>query len=240
MTMQLKARRTVLIIPFVVLGMTGCFSLGRNPPADRHYVLGGGLPSDTASPDFAALTIGVRRVQLASYLATPLIVVRHGTHRITFSEFHRWGEDLDGGIARAVAANLAARASVQRVDVAPWPIRERYDFLIQINVSRFEGAVPEESTATEGEVHLLATWEIMRQQDGAMLAGGTTDFRERGWRVDDYAGLLTMLDRGLNVLADDLVSCLASLGSAGTLGSGDDEAPVPARAPVLHCGTRPQ
>lgn len=240
MTMQTKARSTVLIIPFFMLGMTGCFSLSRNAPADRHYVLGGGLPSDTASPDFAALTIGMRRVQLASYLATPLIVVRQGAHRITFSEFHRWGEDLDSGIARAVAANLAARASVQRVDIAPWPVRERHDFLIQIHVSRFEGAVPEESTATEGEVHVLATWEIMRQQDGAMLAGGTTDFRQPGWRVDDYAGLLTLLDRGLNVLADDLVSCLGSLGSAGTLASGVDEAPVPARAPVLHCGSRPQ
>lgn len=240
MTTQLIARSTLLIIPFVMLGMTGCFSLGRNPPVDRHYVLGGGLQSDSASPDSAALTIGLRQVQLASYLATPLIVVRHGAHRITFSEFNRWGEDLDGGIARAVAANLTARPSVQRVDVVPWPVRERYDFLIQIHVSRFEGALPEESTATEGEVHVLAAWEIMRQQDGAMLAEGTTDFRGRGWRVDDYAGLLTLLDRGLNVLTDDLAICLGSLGSAGTLGSGDDKAHVPARPPVLHCGTQPQ
>jgi len=238
--MQPKTRNFGLIVPFVVLCMTGCFSLARNPPPDRHYVLGGGLPPDTAATDIAGLTIGLRRVLLASYLATPLIVVRRGTHRITFSEFHRWGENLDGGIARAVAAYLAARAPVQRADVPPWPVRERYDYVIQIHVSRFEGAAPEESTATEGEVHVLATWEIMRQQDGAMVAGGTTDFRQRGWRVDDYGGLLTLLDRGLNVLANDVVTCLGNLGPASRLEPGAGEPPVPARAPALHCVTRPQ
>lgn len=197
----------------LLMGTTGCFSLSREEPPQQHYVLGGGLQRGDAasSPEPAGLTIGVRRLQLATYLESPFIVIRRGTHEITFSEYHRWGERLDGGINRAVARYLAAGARYRSVDVAPWATREQYDYLIQMQVLRFEGLAPEGTTASVGEVHVLATWEIIRQMDGAVLARGTTDHREPGWQVGDYAGLVTSLDKGLHVLATDLMSSIASL-----------------------------
>jgi uncharacterized lipoprotein YmbA len=199
-----------------LIGLTGCFSLGRVEPPQRHYVLGGDRLQVSSAPpagDLAGFTVGVRRLRLASYLDAPFLVVRHGSNQIRYSEFHRWGEQLGGGINRAVAGYLGAQAPFRSVDVAPWPAREQYDYLIQLHVERFEGLAPEDPAAVEGEVHLLATWEIIRQRDGVVLARGTTDFREPGWRVGDYAGLVTLLDAGLNLLSAELASSLSSLGA---------------------------
>jgi uncharacterized lipoprotein YmbA len=209
----MRALRLLLVAG--VVGLAGCFSLARTEPVQRHYVLGGDLLQEngTQPGDPAGLVVAVRRLRLASYLEPAFLVVRQGPNEITYSEFHRWGEPLGGGINRAVAGYLAARAPLRGVDVAPWPAREQYDYLIQLHVERFEGVVADDPAATEGEVHLLASWEILRQRDGAVLARGTTDHRVSGWRVGDHAGLVTRLDAGLNLLSQDLATSLSSLGA---------------------------
>ena len=204
-------RTSALLLPFII---AGCFSLSRKTPVLEQYVLGGAPATDVAgtASGRTGLTIGLRQLDLAAYLATPAIVVRRGTQQIVTSEFHRWGEDLNQGINRALARYLAAQATVGAVNVAPWPVRSQYDYLIQLHVSRFEGVVANEAVALEGEVQVAASWEIIRQQDGAVLARGESNHRERGWRVGDYAGLVTLLDGGLNAIAQDLDACLGSLG----------------------------
>jgi uncharacterized protein len=207
----MKLTRSLGLLLFVTL--TGCFSLARDEPQQHHYVLSG-IPAQqvaAVSGTPTGLAIGVRRLQLATYLETPFIVTRRGTHEITFSEFHRWGERLDGGINHAVARYLTAGGRYRTVDIAPWSTRETYDYLIQMQVLRFEGRVPDGEAASVGEVHVLASWEIIRQLDGEVLARGTTDFREPGWRLGDYAGLVTSLDRGVSALSADLMSSIATL-----------------------------
>ncbi len=167
--------------------------------------------NEAPHPRLAGLAIGVRRLQLASYLESTSIAVRRGPQAITLSEFHRWGEPLPGGITRAVAAYLTAGAPFRAVDLAPWPLREKYDYLIQLHVLHFEGVAPADPAAREGEAHLLARWEIIRQGDGAVLARGTTNYRKEGWRVGDYAGLVTLLDTGVHVLSNDLMASLEKL-----------------------------
>jgi uncharacterized protein len=203
----------LLSIPLLI-GLAGCFSLGRGEPMQQHFVLGGAVQQQNAeaSRDLAGLVIGMRRLQISPYLETPLIVVRRGPHQIGFSEFHRWGERLDGGINQAVAGYLATGAAFRGVDVAPWPVREKYDYVIQLHVLRFEGMAPEDEAATGGEAHMLATWEIL-QQDGSVLARGTTDYRDRNWRVGDFPGLVASLDHGLSELSGDLMRSIAGLGA---------------------------
>jgi uncharacterized lipoprotein YmbA len=196
----------------LVVGLTGCVSLGRREPPQRYYVLGGDTLRLAAPPfpDVADVTVGVRRLKLASYLASSFLVVRRGPNQVGFSEFYRWGEPLGAGINRVVARSLVARG-FRDAAVAPWPAQGRYDYLIQLDVARFEGLAPEGPVATEGEVHLLATWEIIRQQDGVVLAQGTTDYRRPNWTVGDYAGLVSMLDEGLEVLAADVTAGVVGL-----------------------------
>ncbi|MEX2401602.1 MAG: PqiC family protein [Rhodothermales bacterium] len=211
MTYQIKAVHFTLLLALLVLA--GCFSLARDEPPQQHYVLGGSRLQETegSAERLAGVRIGLRRLQLAGYLTTPRIVVRHGLHEIRYAEFHRWGEDLGGGVNRALAGHLAAQASFEVIDVAPWPPQSRHDYLIQLHLQRFEGQVPEEPAASEGEASLLAIWEIIDPQDGAVLARGTTDFRAGGWVVGDYDGLVALLDTGLRELSDDLVEGLENL-----------------------------
>lgn len=197
-------------IPLVLFLLVGCFSLGRDSPPLEQYVLGGDRTTAEArsSVQVDGLTIGLRRLDLEPYLATPAIVVRRGPRQIMTSDFHRWGEDPRDGINRAVARHLAARSSVRAVDVAPWAVRSSHDYLVKIHVSRFEGVSPEEATATDGEAHVLATWEIIRPASGEVLARGGTDYRVGSWTVGNYAHLVDLLDRGLDELTADLVSRL--------------------------------
>jgi uncharacterized protein len=202
-----------------VIGLAGCGGLSRGAAPQQHFVLGGGLltPSEATPRDLAGVAVGVRRLQVAPYLESTSIVVRHGDQEVTFAEFQRWGEPLGDGIGRTLAGYLAAGAPFRAVDVAPWPLREEYDYLVQLHVVRFEGVAPAASdpagpsAEVPGGAHLLVRWEILRQRDGAVLARGTTDYRPEGWRVGDYPALVTLLDRGVRVLSDDLMARLQIL-----------------------------
>lgn len=199
--------------------VAGCFTLARPTPPLEEYVLGAGPRPGAAAPtrDAGGVTIGLRRLDLAPYLSTNAIVVRRGS-RIVTSGFHRWGEEPAAGIMRAVAVSLSAAPAVLAVDVAPWQVQAPHDYLVQLHVSQLEGVAAEDSTAREGEAHVMASWEIIRSQDGALVARGETDRRETGWRVGDYRGLVARIDKGLTGLATDLAACLDRLGPA-TAGS---------------------
>lgn len=230
---QRTARTLRLFGICALFTVAGCFTLARPTPPLEEYVLGQGPRAVAAAParDTGGVTIGLRRLDLAPYLATTAIVVRRGSRTVT-SGFRRWGEEPSAGIMRAVAASLSAAPTILAVDVAPWPVQARHDYLVQLHVSHLEGVASEDSTATEGEVHVLASWEIIRSQDGALVARGETDRREAGWRVGDYLGLVTRIDKGLTGLASDLAACLVRLAAA---------TPAPDAAAdgrVMVCGVR--
>lgn len=199
--------RTIMLCG--LLAQAGCFKLGRDTPVLQQYVLaGGGAQASAAAPPPAdGIIIGVRRLDLAPYLDMPAIVVRRGAHEIVISEFHRWGEDPGAGINRALAGHLRVTPGVRAADVAPWSPRAPHDYLIQLHVLRFEGVA--DSLASQGEAQLRATWEIIRPDDGAVLARGSTDYRQQGWHVGDYASLVRLLDQGLSGVARDVVNCIA-------------------------------
>lgn len=197
-----------------MLLLAGC-SLSRGAPPEQQYVLGGGgpQPSAAARTDLQGRAVGMRRLQLAAYLETPSVVVRRGdrAQELSLSEFHRWGEPLGDGINRAVAGYLTAGAPFRVVDVAPWPARAEHDYLVELHVLRFEGVAPRDSATVVGEAHVLVTWAVVRPADGDVLARGTTEYRKGGWRVGDYAGLVTLLDAGVQALSTDLLRSLETL-----------------------------
>ena len=207
-TVQLR-----LLLPLaLVVSLGGCFKLSRETPPLQRYVLGNAVPAPMAAGSTTAtgrggLTIGLRRMELASYLSTPAVMTRRGASQLVVSEFHRWGEPLDEAINRVVGAHLAVAPPVQAVDVAPWPARPQHNFIVQLRVSRFEGVA--DSSTTDGRVHVVANWDIIRPVNGAVLVRGSTDERTGSWRVGDYAGLVTGLDGALSRVARDIAACLS-------------------------------
>jgi len=207
-----QAKSTVirLFLLSSLLALAGCFSLSRDSPVQKYYVLGAEweVASVEEAPAIADAAIGLRSPRIAEYLATPFIVVRSGHHRIGFSQFDRWGEALAPGVNRSLAGHMRSRAPHLRVVVTPWPAGVQPDYIVQVHLARFEGVTPEAESAVEGEAHLLASWEILRRQDGQRVALGTTEVRESGWTIGDFDGLVTLLESGLATLAHDLVAAL--------------------------------
>jgi hypothetical protein len=195
-----------------VVTLAGCFKLARPTPPLEEYVLGGALPAMRAAParSTGAVTLGLRRLDLAPYLATTAIIVRRGSS-ISSSGFRRWGESPAAGIMRAVSGYLSTAPGVAAVDIAPWPVAAPHDYLVQLHIDRLEGVVTGDSSATTGEAYLLASWEVIRSADGALLARGRTERRDRGWTVGDYRGLVSRIELGLSGLAGDLTACIARL-----------------------------
>ena len=191
-----------------LIGSAGCFSLARPQPAREYFVLGAEATAVQDPPaEVTDLAVGLRRLKLASYLASSFIVVRRGENQVDFAEFHRWAEPLEAGINRVVARALVARG-IRDVDAAPWPARARSDYGIELDVLRFEGVVPDDPASAEGRVLLSITWEISGPPDGDLVAGGTTHYEWPGWPVGDHAALVRLLGEGLEVLADDLAAAL--------------------------------
>jgi len=214
MIMRTTVRLTRMLAIAVPLALAGCVKLARESPKLQLYVLGGesgsAEPSATAgarSPARAAFSIGLRRVEMASYLSVPAVMMRRGANQLVVSEFHRWGGDLDQGINRAVAAFLTGSPRVRAVDVAPWTALARHDLLVQLHVSRFEGVA--DSAATDGRVHVMAGWDIIRPRDGAVMVRGSINDRSGTFRVGDYSSLVTGLDAALSRVARDIGACLA-------------------------------
>lgn len=213
--MRTHARIACLLTLVVPVALTGCFKLARESPKLQLYVLGegaaSGLPTPPAGAPAAgreAFRIGLRRVEMASYLSVPAVLMRRGANELIVSQFHRWGGDLDQGVNRAVGAYLAGSPQVRSVDVAPWTVRVQHDLLVQLHVTRFEGVVAD-SAARDGRVHVMAGWDIIRPVDGTVMVRGSTDDRGGTFRVGDYAGLVTGLDAALSRVARDISACLA-------------------------------
>jgi hypothetical protein len=184
-----------------------------------YYLLDSGMDADTVLTDTTGLTVGLRRPRLASYLDASRIVTRSGPNAIRFSDFHRWGEDLDQAINRVVAINLEEKPGIQSVEVVPWPEGARFDHIIQLRILRFEGVGPpppgpeadDDVPPPTGHSQMVARWTIFGPDGTDPEAQGLTRHREEGWPVTDYADLAARLDTSLAVLADDLGSRLRSL-----------------------------
>lgn len=200
-----------------LLATMGCFKLSRESPRLQQFILSGVASGSAESPAGGEaagnsratpvkLVLGLRRLNLASYLSVPAIIVRRGDNELIVSEFHRWGEAPDEGINRVVAAYLRALPSVLAVEVAPWAARARHDYLLQLHVTRFEGVV--DSAGAVGQIHVRASWDVIRPLDGAVLVRGFTEDRGGAWRAGDYAGLVRELDAALARLARDISACL--------------------------------
>jgi uncharacterized lipoprotein YmbA len=195
-----------------LLTLSGCFSLSRDEPPIEHYVLStADIAEDRVYAERTGPTIGLRQVQLAEYLDIPFIVVRQGPNRITYSDFHRWGEGLAGGINRAVARRLESRGVFGGVDVAPWSAGATHDYLIQIHVTRFEGAAADVEQPQTGSTHVTASWTLMRMPGSVVVARGNVDRRQPAWQVGDYASLLAAFEEGLSDLGDDIFEGLVSV-----------------------------
>ena len=206
-------------VGLLALSTAGCVRLLEPRTSDAtYYLLHPPQQSDAPPSDTTGLKVGLRQPRLASYLDATRIVTRRGPHQIHFSEFHRWGENLNQGIGRTVAHALTAQDGIQSVEVVPWPKGATFDYVVQLHVLSFEGVGPppdpdadEDAPPPEGHSRMAVEWKILDAEDDLVLARGQTRHENEGWRVDDYEALTSHLGDGLAALADEVGARLKAL-----------------------------
>lgn len=212
--------RRLAIFGLVSLLIVGCVRLLEPRSSNiTYYMLDSDAAADTAVTDTTGLTLGLRRVELASYLDDTRIVTRHGSNTVQFSDRRRWGEDLHRALNRVVALNLEATDHVQSVNAVPWPKNTAFDYVVQLRVLRFEGIGPrppgpdadDDVPIPRGHSQMVVRWTIVDPDGETTRAKGLTRHREDNWPVTDFADLAAKLDTSLVVLSNDLGDRLRTL-----------------------------
>jgi len=207
-----------IAVSLIALSVTGCVRLLEPRTSNAtYYLLSEPVDREPQPSDTTGLTVGLRQPRLASYLDATRFVTRRGPHQIRFSEFRRWGEDLDQGISRTLAQALASRADIRSVEIVPWPKGATFDHIVQLRVLSFEGVGPpvdpetdEDAPAPEGYSQMVVDWKILDAEDDAVLAQGLTRHQEE-WKVDDHEALASNLGTALTVLSDEIGARIKTL-----------------------------
>jgi uncharacterized protein len=102
------------------------------------------------------VSIGVGPITIPTYLDRRQIVIRTGTDQVELSQFHRWAEPLEDGMARILAEEIAARVPTERVVTFPWRgvVARAIQYQVVVTVVRFDGQ-------QGGDVMLDTRWRIL-------------------------------------------------------------------------------
>src|SRR5262245_682909 len=111
-------RVAALVFTASVFALAGCRSVA---DPTRYYVLSPTQVLDpTPATAVSSAAIGVGPVLIPGYLDRAQIVTRGADDEFDLSQYHRWAEPLDRGIAQVVADNLASQLGSERIAVFPW------------------------------------------------------------------------------------------------------------------------
>jgi uncharacterized protein len=151
-----------------------------------------------------APAVRLRPVEVAPYLQSRSIVVRHGQNEVEFREFARWGESLDQGITRVLREELLARkaaSSVQSGVLRPSDATE-VPFELTVRVLACEGAV-------DGTVDFEAAWQLSSTANGGkMVARGDFKPADLKWTPKHEATLAAALSRAVAGLAGEIAAAM--------------------------------
>ena len=120
--------------------------------ATKYYMLSPSpaAPADSAHTAVSGPSVAVGPVVIPRYLERAQIVTRGTNDEVEISEYRRWAEPLESGIAEVLADNLAAQVGSQRVAVFPWrgATARALDYRVVVVVLRFDGSPAAGSRST--------------------------------------------------------------------------------------------
>jgi uncharacterized lipoprotein YmbA len=178
------------------------------PDTTRFYVLSGAgvVAGSEQSPETATLRIGLRPVEIASYLRRGSMVVRSGNNEVAFADQARWAESLEQEIGGLLRQRLQAAPTVARVFVPPFPVEPARDFDVSVRVLRCEGARENGGRAV---ARFAAVIEISTAGDVPQIVSRKTYVApEAAWDGADFGRLAALLVDAVTGLSQEVVSSL--------------------------------
>jgi len=124
--------------------LTGCnvIPAAQTDPT-KFYILSASAGQPTEAAPAGAqkkVRLGIRTIEVATYLKSPEIVVRSGSNEVRMQDYARWAEPIQAGVTRLLREQLAGGANVARVDLQPFPLDQPRDYDVAITILHCEGA----------------------------------------------------------------------------------------------------
>ena len=164
-------RASIAFVGYAGLFLAGCL-FKPSTVSTRHFLL---TPITTNGPSLAAtqpLSLGIGFVTMPSYLLRNSMAVRNGLNEIEYIEDAQWGERLDHGFQRTLAANLSQLLSTDRIYLTDWG-RDQVDAKVFVAVEQFD--MDRQGTGT-----LIARWRIARSGSDIPVKSGRTRLTRTG------------------------------------------------------------
>ena len=180
------------------------------PRADavRYYLLGGPAPSGAGAAQAPAggLRVGLKSVELAEYLKTRAIAVRHGSNELALDDYVRWAEPLDAAIGRMLLGSLETAPAVARVYPQPFPFDADRDCDLAVRILRCEGLAEPNGRASArfaAEIEVTSTGPNPR-----LIARKEFVAPESPWDGRDYSRLAALLGDDAAALGQEAAAML--------------------------------
>ena len=202
-----RVRRTIHFTAAAIFGLVagGCSALKPQEDPTRFFILREVIPSRSLGVE-KTLSVGIGRVRIPDYLQSSKIVVRKGEHELTYSDIHRWGEDLDGAIGRSLEGQMGEFLPEGEIMWFPWRERREPDHLVSVEILRFEG------DQWRNHAWVKAKWKIAANSEEVPAKYGRTEFRE-SWNGKDFGALVGSLNEGVVVMAREISAALSEMRS---------------------------
>ena len=199
-----------LLLPLVSLlafSLGGCLG-----PQDstRYYALSSGSIPPPMLGESPTLHVGLRPVDVVSYLNRSAMAVRVDGHELTYISTRRWGESLDAAFNRVFADDLLRHLPEARILPQPWPTSPLQDWRVEVQVRRMEGERLPDGT-TRGV--LEAVWSIDDPSGQSESLSGSELFYS-SWDGEDYSALVAGLNSSVDALAARLAEAMRAASPA--------------------------
>ena len=194
----------------VSIGLAGCavsdptqyYTLGQSAAGRAESRVSTSPPAGSAAS--TGIMIGVGPVIMPSYLERVQIVTRTGADQVDLSQYHRWAEPLEDGVARILAEEISARVPTERIVVFPWRgiVARAITNQVVVTVLRFDGR-------PGGEVTLDTRWRILGK-NGEELALRRSTLTETA-AGPGYEPMVAAMSRAVVILGQEVAAEIRAL-----------------------------
>ena len=197
---------TVIFSCMLIGAFPGCRSI---TPAVNYYTLSsisGEAAAGGLDAGKAAVTIGIRSVELPGTINRVQMIRRMDNNRIEMSSFHRWVDFPDRLVQQVLMQNLSYLLSDARVISAPWPVGLKPDVTVFFQFLEMIGTADKKMLIT-------AEWTISDNRAPSAVQSHRRAFSEPipGSGFDDLAAAHSQaLERLCREVAATLEGLIAS------------------------------
>ena len=193
---------TNVVVTLLVLGaLAGCSLAPKGDPSQFFMLTSASATQASVADRDLDLAIGLGPVSVPEYLRRPQMVTRVGPNQISYAEYDRWAQPLDNSLVQVLGENLSSVLGGADIAHHPWFSTTQLDFVVQIEVQRFE-------RDASGAALLTCVWVLKHGDSGDRVTGGQFE-RSEPAESEATGASVAAQSRLLGMLANEIASAVS-------------------------------